>query len=389
MNNLTYYLGAGASAGKVISESPFELDGIPILNVFNSKLISFYKTIIIKQLNSYDPSKLLSSLVKELFLENSIEITKIVNANTHNVSDKTSISKLYYFIEQGHKILTDLSGHSTVDTLARKYHLQGSNKANELVILKTLLSLYFLHLQHNEKRFDLRYDSFVSTILDRDRFGSLALPKNIKVISWNYDIQFEIALKKYEEKKLGNIQEQFGIHPSKSYHKTTKDIDSFGMVKLNGTAGLFLNKKKKVQDIDDIYANEIETEELLNMFYSICRNGDLLISPFYRYSWENDIETYDALPNMKNFLNDYAKKIMKKSNHIVVIGYSFPPFNRKIDLELFNCLPENATVYVQDTNPVRKKNIEDIFNNFEEKNIIVKFIEDVSQFYIPPSYFED
>lgn len=199
-----------------------------------------------------------------------------------------------------------------------------------------------------------------------------------------------MALKKYQKSSLREIQEQFGIHPSMEYYGKSRTMSTFGMAKLNGTAGLFFDlKNKSVRDIDEIAPEQIEREELFNLFFGICRGGEYSISPFYRYSWEDDNERYDAIPNMKAFLTIYAKEIMSHTNHLVVIGYSFPPFNRRVDIELFNCLPTNTVVYIQDKNPVRKQNVLDIFRNFEEKNITVEFIEDVSQFYIPPIYFEE
>lgn len=392
MQNLTYFFGAGASAGT--KEKP----AIPILNVFNEALHDFFIWLTIKELRKNEIE------VKSYEKTNDYYLNKLNNI-TLLEKEKNADGELKYsrnfinFLFHSKLILEDLNEHTTVDTLARKYFLLGSNGKSKLTTLKALLTLYFLHLQHNKKQFDMRYDSFISTLLNIGTHGQLELPNNVKIISWNYDLQFEMGLKKYQESNLGDIQEQFKIHPSKAHCNLSNGMESFGMVKLNGSAGLFIKPEEiysngtKIQaivkDIDDIYSNEISTLELFDLFYSLTTRGNYSLSPFYRYSWENDNERHNKIPNLKKYLLDYAKEIMSISNYVVVIGYSFPPFNRKVDMELFNCLPENAIVYIQDTNPIRKKNFEDIFSSFEERNIKVEYIEDVSQFFIPPAYFEE
>lgn len=383
-NNLTYFLGAGASAGT--KEKP----AIPILNSFNDALTAFYKDLIKKEFDYKDPNRSYLKITDDIFFENiSTHITELKRLL---YPDKKLIysNEFIYFIDHVNRLLIDLNDHTTVDTLARKYYLLGNEGKSDLIKLKAFLSIYFLNLQLNEKKFDMRYDSFVSTILERDKSGNLSLPNNLKILSWNYDLQFEIALKKYHKVNLMQIQNVFGIHPSKTYFSSTRTMNSFGMAKLNGTSGLLIEANTKIiSDIDELYPGEISRDELFDLFFGISRGGKYAISPFYRYSWENDNERLDILPNMKSLLHGYAKETMSQTNHLIVIGYSFPPFNRRADIELFNSLPQNSRIYIQDRNPLVKKNVEDIFKDFENKNITIQMIEDVSQFYIPPVYFED
>lgn len=383
-NNVTYFLGAGASAGTM------EKPAIPILNKFNDALKDFFTKLVIDELNYKDPNRDYLKSYDEINLRAfEAQASMIKNRDSTLGNQLFSDSFIYLVIYVGN-LIKELDDHTTVDTLARKYYLQGVDGQFNLIILKAFLSIYFLHLQHNENRFDMRYDSFVSTLLERGENGNLVLPNNIKVISWNYDLQFEIALKNYMKDKLSLIHHSFNIHPSMSRYNMSSTLDNFGMVKLNGTAGLFVDLDlRQIRDIDEIYPNEISSKELFNLFFDICRSGRFSIEPFYRYSWEDDNPRFDdLLPNMKAFLHEYAKDIMRRTNHLVVIGYSFPPFNRRLDIELFNELPMNAVVYIQDKNPLVKKNVEDIFTQFKFNNITVEFIEDTSQFHIPPIYFE-
>jgi hypothetical protein len=381
-NNLTYYLGAGASAGSEYSP------GIPVLNFFNKKLEEFYKKIIIDEFDKKDKVREYIKINDPDFfsnIENSLTILKTLKYN--NESKLLYSNEFTYFIKNVNEILKDLKGHTTVDTLARKYFLQG--RVSELRKLKAFLSIYFLFLQHNESRLDIRYDSFISTLLNKDENHNLILPNNVKIISWNYDLQFEMALKKYKDESLSKLQNTYSIHPNSFNVTSTSTMKSYGMVKLNGTAGLFMDSKLNLVDIDHLYPKKIENDELINLFFELTIGQKYSLDVFYRYSWEEDNNRYEnKIPNMKAHLHGYAKEIMSQTNHLVVIGYSFPPFNRRTDIELFNELPQNTKIYVQDTNPDRKELVDDIFKNLIAKGIRVEFIKDTNQFHIPPVYFE-
>jgi hypothetical protein len=82
---------------------------------------------------------------------------------------------------------------------------------------------------------------------------------------------------------------------------------------------------------------------------------------------------------MKDVISS-AKKVLEKTAVLVVIGYSFPFFNREIDRELF--LKRNfEKVYIQDTNA---KNTKELFSNVFETNDkkIVEY-SNTDQFLLP------
>ena len=76
--------------------------------------------------------------------------------------------------------------------------------------------------------------------------------------------------------------------------------------------------------------------------------------------------------------------IMAKTNVLVIIGYTFPFFNREIDRRILSCLPPQAFVYIQDKYPNRiKQNFGAVKGNIPEGHI--KLREETNQFFLPPA----
>lgn len=83
---------------------------------------------------------------------------------------------------------------------------------------------------------------------------------------------------------------------------------------------------------------------------------------------------------------DYAIKICKDIDTLIIIGYSFPIFNRKIDMEILNSLKDVKTIYIQNKveniNAIKSRIIS-LVPEFKEKILPV---EDTTQFFIPHDY---
>src|ERR1700722_16002502 len=97
---------------------------------------------------------------------------------------------------------------NTVDTYARKLYLNGTS--NKLLELKAALSVCFIYWQLYDGRskehkpspnIDHRYISLISSFLEKDAIGNLYIPNNIKFITWNYDMQLELALQYFSDSK--------------------------------------------------------------------------------------------------------------------------------------------------------------------------------------------
>lgn len=293
-------------------------------------------------------------------------------------------------------LLDDLQAHNTVDTLAKKYYLTG--KHDKLEQLKKVLIIYFAYEQafkYGEIRTgvfkelpDKRYDSFIATIIDK-KIKSLSLPSNFKIITWNYDRQFEIAYQEYLSSSITDIQNRIQAIPSKEYLEDNSEIDlnKFSLVRLNGVAALNshiscllgINPPYSDEDYKNLYNSVI-------LLYTQLTSDDLKA---FNYSWE-DNNDYKGVHDKIHSIKGIAKDIMAQTDILVIIGYSFPLFNRSVDKELMSSLTYNLQrIYVQDIKD-RGTEIKNLlwesFGNLV-KNRPANFIKEIgytNQFFIPP-----
>lgn len=302
-------------------------------------------------------------------------------------------------------LIAEMKSHKTIDTLAKKFYLI-KERHDDLIKLKRVLSAYFIFEQivatptireDQEKELpDKRYDSFVATIISGKR-GELTLSPTFKVLTWNYDIQLELAYQQYRpEYPIAGIQHHLQIVPTKSYAVGTHSLDfsKFACIKLNGIAGLTsfdqVNKETP-KNVDD-------RERLVASIYSIANihaSPSLEESDYLNYSWENK-DDYQYIYRRKELLATEANRLMKTADILVVIGYSFPIFNRSIDRLIFDDCPNLKKIYVQDKNAdAITKLIARSFANFDndfrtliynntEWNIEIIPVTSVDQFFIPP-----
>lgn len=204
--------------------------------------------------------------------------------------------------------------HATVDTFAKKLFLTG--RIEEYDRLKRTLCAYFL-LEQLTNNVDKRYDAFLAAIL-----GSNAsdLPDNIRILSWNYDVQLELAYSEYlQDNNLDTIEQAILC-----FNKTI-DVNSyrtgvgFRVIKLNGSA-LMYNKSTR-----SIYNPFIDsTSGALNNVSSLIYNSNNNCA--LSFAWEN----------ADDFFFEKLKRNISDAEVLVVIGYSFPFFNRSIDTILLD-----------------------------------------------------
>ena len=78
-----------------------------------------------------------------------------------------------------------------------------------------------------------------------------------------------------------------------------------------------------------------------------------------------------------------SNDIIRDTNALVIIGYTFPFFNREIDRKVLSRLSPKAKVYKQDLAPEKiKESFKAVLPNISDENI--SLIRDVTQFYLPP-----
>lgn len=366
--NITYFLGAGASA-----------NCLPIINNFNDRLIAFRNHLI--AIRYFD------------------ELTGI----------KLILENLITDVEW---LIKEAKPHQTIDTLAKKYFHQSGNYEN-LLRMKTVMVIFFTYEQSYPQVFfdlteeinndeddkqrkqkeaiDRRYDSFIASIL-RNKIGEIELSGNVKVITWNYDLQFELAFQNYVDDAVFDIQRRIQSLPNRSSFDLKKfefDHTKFGLIRLNGIAladyveqednyRTFFDLQKDITNDSDYFA------KLIELYNHISNNKQATnILRLFNYSWE-------ALPEFKGKYQTYernleiAKEIARKTDVLIVIGYSFPFFNREIDREIIGSLTNVERIYIQDIYASsRIDHFKNSFKNFIEIEDFIP-IEITSSFYLPP-----
>lgn len=269
----------------------------------------------------------------------------------------------------------------TVDTLAKFTYIQKDE--DKLKRIKLSLSYFFSIEQIFKKKFDKRYLIFLTTILQQNKF-----PDNIKILTWNYDFQMELASYFFEKEhfKLKDSGYEFvkpflQYYPSQGGLNKMNDIESpklnYQLIHLNGIAGFIIRRgivsnyfkdefSKKDKFIEDISTYQEQSEHLLT------------------FAWEESTVTNKLL----NSRIDYAKELVKNTTYLIIIGYSFPFFNREIDKSIFNVLLKNdgygnvnlKKIYFQD--PYRDG--EFLREQFMiPDHIKIKHIKEKDQFFVP------
>lgn len=250
--------------------------------------------------------------------------------------------------------------NNTVDTYAMK--LSKTGQVEELKRLKKALAIFFSLIQSYDKR-DKRYEGFMSSVADNlGRINS-----NISVFSWNYDRQFEYALHDFEVSKTSSTHQlKYSNISCKNLTTNFFDPNESNIVKLNGTASF----KSK----EDSYLFQ-EDEYDIAVFERLLRINDTNWVDGISYAWEeNDAFFKKVLP------------LTSDTETLVIIGYSLPVVNARIDKMLIEQMHNLKSVVIQD---LRCKSLTDRLLELlpdEKKRDIeghIKLIKEVDSFYIP------
>jgi len=267
--------------------------------------------------------------------------------------------------------LLDLSSrHASVDTAAKKLFIKGNYGG--LTRLKVALSIFFVFEQLKKKP-DYRYDAFFASLLQD---GIRSFPDNVRIISWNYDYQFELSYQEYSgDKRISSSQAMLNVVTKFDYSKRTSD--SFKICKLNGTTGLFKDRGFHQYTYVDDFDRELD-KELMESFvrnYAVAVYFSNQFYPSLSFAWERQ--------NSETDIVSFAAKEVLDTETLVVIGYSFPFFNREIDRSIIGTMANLKSVYFQAPDA---ENIIDRFQSIRPdiEKLKIKPIHDVFQFFLPP-----
>jgi len=224
--------------------------------------------------------------------------------------------------------------HYSIDTYAKKLFLTDDRLFRKL---KLDLSLYFT-LKQILTPADRRYDNFFSSILDT----KLRLPSKIKIISWNYDFQLEKSYLEFNKAlHLNSSRASLGLTIPSDWSNYNRYADKFNIIKLNGSARI------KTSDYDGYLVTATNSigmsnnaSHAIDVYLNIIE-GNVPFETELKFAWEN--EHYENLFEAASDLSNITV--------LVIIGYSFPFFNREVDIALFSKMKQLTKIYIQDTNP--------------------------------------
>ncbi len=261
--------------------------------------------------------------------------------------------------EEYQSIIKEINKHYSVDTYAKKLFLRGDFQ--ELLKLKWFLAAYLEWEQYTDhllrrnpsnkkvtinanslmEPIDYRYDSFLATYLLQDS-GLLKLPYNVHIITWNYDSQLELAFLDYIQKgrlEVWDAKRQLGIYlPQQDKVKDALCLGESKIIHINGNSNIWYSQSK---------------EKWLS---SYTENSDSLRTSILAFFSQNDktlLPNFNSLPDIskgdypgiwfawdrnegQKRILDRCNQILKDTDVLIIIGYSFPIFNQEIDLQVFN-----------------------------------------------------
>ena len=353
MPKITYLFGAGASCGAMplVSNLPQKM-----------KAMREYLSLETNQLSN-----------TECFI------------HTNN-KYKTKLDFQKGFIKDLEALELASASHYTIDTYAKKLFATG--KTHELFQLKLVLSCYFtLEQMLISGKCDNRYDSFWASLI-----GShyVHMPKNVRILTWNYDIQMELSFSQYCPKQsLDTAINALNIHINNNRKNDLKSRNTFSVFKLNGTANGLLNLNDiSYSDtfISYDYSNGLNIasiEKVVKTYSAAMHFSDhYKLAPTLSFAWECP-PAHNG--NWTSFIKVIESEIID-TEILIVIGYSFPFFNRDVDRALIRSMSKLEKVYVQDIEP---DNVISSFRSIREdwSGEFPKRVEAIkmnNQFFLPP-----
>lgn len=337
MKNITYLFGAGASA-----------NCLPLVNGIETGM-----------------AKML------IFFEENKEYRLSDSEYFDNCKSKTKSEIQDDFIRNLKWLMNECRNHASIDTYAKKLFIKKDRES--LRKLKVTLSVYIV-FEQCLKSYDKRYDTFFASILN-DSFSSL--PKHVKIISWNYDYQIERAYAEYiGDYSVDSVETMLQVQ-SKYFGDSNIPTDEFGICKVNGTANIHQRDSNSFQ-----YVASLDALLNINSIESALRNYSLLLFakqsdcyPALSFAWENNKE-------YENSIVSRTKTLTKETNILVVIGYSFPFFNRQTDREIIGNMDKLEKVYLQAPDAQNLvERFESVRPDIDIKKLVSRF--DTAQFLLP------
>lgn len=245
---------------------------------------------------------------------------------------------------------TEATSHYSVDTLAKKLFL--TNRQDELWRLKAAMSAFFM-IEQAATRAESRYDSFFAAILEQPGRPP-TIPEHIWMLTWNYDRQFERAYHQYCPDP-GKVQDNI------TFCKR--------VIRLNGLLGRAINK-----GTGDEYNLDLSSDKnkvigrVLDEYLQLRTHQPAITFAF------------EKMPLLESQLG----LLSSKRCILIVVGYSFPFFNRRFDKLVLNSIRTVDKVFLQ-VLPEHASAISSRVKTLRDFPSI-QIVDDKDQFFVPYEY---
>ncbi len=319
MSKITYLWGAGASFGMRLGreqkpDEDYIVRGVPVISEFENAIDD-----IIRNIN------------KKFSVTNSLKV----------ISD-TNVEILLKKLQALKQICKDFP---TVDTYAKQLAVTGAYSdyppIKDYDDLKDTLSLFLTMIQLQKNR-DPRYDGFIASVISNQ--GEMP---PMTILSWNYDVQFELAYSGYALAKCSYSYIPYQWHSlnvlNKTYRTKFSATAPFAMIKLNGSATF---ESSACQNYDNcIY------KQMKDPFFG---HKDKLDSVDYaldvmQHQYKNHLSYIWEDRNLEE-VKEMVSRRVADTEELIVIGYSFPYVNRTLDEEVLCSMPLLKKIWIQDPN---------------------------------------
>jgi hypothetical protein len=333
MEKITYLLGAGAS-----------FNALPIVK---------------------DLPKAISDVVTALEVGpfNQMTVWNDFRENNVTTAPPNSLDALALAKSDLKELQKGCEAHLSIDTYAKMLFL---TNRKEYQRMKAATVLFFELYQCLNRKADMRYDAFLASII-QDSFDKL--PAHVNILSWNYDRQIEIAYQKYLDSAGISDAEpsQYLNIYAKGEHVRNYEVDGFCVFKVNGTV-YFLDEQDRSYPLEKSEWNITPHQDIILSYWNACqKNHNSALS----FNWEHD-GTGDRMEGALSLA-------LRDTSVLVVIGYSFPFFNRTSDTKLLGMMQRLDKIYIQDPSADDlKERVRAIL-----PGIKVNTLHDTTQFYLP------
>ena len=322
MKNVTYLFGAGASAGAV------------------------------------PPSDSLRDNIKRL--GDDIDVYPFPNSQLFDQLKHEFAADCKWLFEETHE--------TTIDARA----IQWKERPSEMKRLKLVLALTLSFWQRT-KKVDPRYENFYSRLPLKDK----QIPENVTILSWNYDSQFELSYANYfviNEPWSRYWSTKQNLKVLSKHYNIGADYKNYRILQLNGNACEL--KSGGVEVSLFAWDRELDSYEGLLTAYVKFRNLDSNSSISFA--------TADEPSTGKRTIVDVAMDVVKTTDILFVVGYSFPDTNKKTDTKLLTAMLANLElVVIQDRQPalVEKAIRKILGSGYNVSNLEIEH-EGYSKFYV-------